>query len=172
MAVLLMCEAKKGFSANQMMRSLGIAKKTAWYLCHRIRNAMAEVNARRLTGTVEVDETYVGGKRRGMGRGYVGNKAMVVGAVQRGGKIRMKVEERDDKATLQGTIEGPCVSDLSNSTSSGRLSSEHPKYRKWFPSASNRNRYSPCFHQSRNRVVSNVDADSATGCCALSFFQR
>jgi hypothetical protein len=64
MAVLLMCEAKKGISANQMRRTLGVAQKTAWYLCHRIRKAMTEVSGP-LTGTVEVDETYIGGKGKG-----------------------------------------------------------------------------------------------------------
>src|SRR5579872_271426 len=49
-AVFLMCEAKKGISANQIKRTLGVAHKTAWYLCHRIRAAMAEVNAAKLTG--------------------------------------------------------------------------------------------------------------------------
>src|SRR4051812_38812353 len=42
MAILLMCEAKKGISANQMKRTIGCAHKTAWYLCHRIREAMKE----------------------------------------------------------------------------------------------------------------------------------
>ena len=65
MAILLMCEAKKGMSANQMKRTLGVAHKTAWYLCHRIREAMSDANPEPLTGTVEVDETYIGGKWRG-----------------------------------------------------------------------------------------------------------
>src|SRR5580765_715271 len=64
MAILLMCEAKKGISANQMKRTLGVAHKTAWYLCHRIRKAMTDVNPEPLTGTIECDETYVGGKHR------------------------------------------------------------------------------------------------------------
>src|SRR5207244_4469409 len=64
-ATLLICEARKGFSANQMKRTLGVSYKTAWYLCHRIRAAMVEASKPKLTGTVEVDETYVGGKKRG-----------------------------------------------------------------------------------------------------------
>ena len=67
--VYLMCESRKGVSANQIRRMMGISYKTAWYLCHRIRAAMKEVNPAPLTGTVEVDETYVGGKFRG---GYSG----------------------------------------------------------------------------------------------------
>src|SRR4030042_5099015 len=62
LAVYLMTESKKGISANQLKRSLAISYKTAWYLCHRIRKAMEEAkNKPQLDGTVEVDETYVGG---------------------------------------------------------------------------------------------------------------
>ncbi len=62
MAVLLLVEARKGMSANQIKRTLGISYKTAWYLCHRIRKAMATTDKPMLDGTVEMDETYVGGK--------------------------------------------------------------------------------------------------------------
>src|SRR5580700_12335974 len=63
LATLLICEAKKGMSACQTQRSLGIKTyKTAWYLCHRIRKAMLEAEPKKLGGTVEIDETYVGGK--------------------------------------------------------------------------------------------------------------
>ena len=60
-AVFLMVEAKKGISANQMKRTIGVSYKTAWYLCHRIRAAMA-VDYGLFDGTVEVDETYIGGR--------------------------------------------------------------------------------------------------------------
>ena len=66
LATLLLCEAKKGMCANQIKRTLGVSYKTAWYLCHRIRFAMTEVH-KMLDGTIEVDETYVGGKRKGNG---------------------------------------------------------------------------------------------------------
>ena len=49
-------------SACQIQRTLGMSYKTAWYLCHRIRAAMVETEAKKLSGTVEIDETYVGGK--------------------------------------------------------------------------------------------------------------
>ena len=107
MAVLLMCEAKKSLSANQMMRTLGVAKKTAWYLCHRIRNAMADVNPEPLTDTIEVDETYVGGKAKSGGRGggsYRVNKSIVLGALQRGGNIRVSVSPNNDRKSLHGFI--------------------------------------------------------------------
>ena len=103
-AVYLMTESKKGISANQMKRTLGVSYKTAWYLCHRIRAAMKDGNPLPLNGIVEVDETYVGGKARGKGRGYVGNKSMVLGAIQRGGPVRLVVEKRNDRKTLHAFI--------------------------------------------------------------------
>jgi len=104
MAIYLMTESKKGVSALQIRRTLDIAYQTAWYLCHRIRAAMREINSDLLRGIVEVDETYVGGKVRGMGRGYKGNKAIAIGAVQRAGKIRLQVIAHADKATLHKFI--------------------------------------------------------------------
>jgi transposase-like protein len=89
MAVLLLVEARKGMSANQIKRTLGISYKTAWYLCHRIRKAMASTDKPMLDGTVEIDETYLGGKFHG---GYSGraknNKEIVIGIRQRGGDLR------------------------------------------------------------------------------------
>src|SRR2546425_3087004 len=61
MAVYLMCESRKGISANQMKRTLKVAYKTAWYLCHRIRAALKDADTTPLKGTVELDESWVGG---------------------------------------------------------------------------------------------------------------
>lgn len=62
MAIALIVDAKKGVSAKQIQAHLGIGSyKTAWYLCHRIRKAMVDSNPSPLTGTVEIDETYIGG---------------------------------------------------------------------------------------------------------------
>jgi len=89
MAVLLLCEARKGMSANQVKRTLGVSYKTAWYLCHRIRAAMKEVDQPMLDGTVEMDETYVGGRKRGAGvRGRGSEKEIVIGLRQRNGDLR------------------------------------------------------------------------------------
>jgi transposase-like protein len=90
LATLLLCESKKGMSANQIKRTLGVSYKTAWYLCHRIRAAMKEADRPMLDGTVEVDETWVGGRER-KGRGWNradNNKEIVVGIRQRGGELR------------------------------------------------------------------------------------
>ena len=104
LATYLMTEARKGISANQLKHTLGISYKASWYLTHRIRWAMGRVEQAPLTGIVEVDETYVGGKARGMGRGYTGNKTMVLGAVSRDGQIRLKVDQRNDRRTLHRFI--------------------------------------------------------------------
>ena len=92
LATLLLCEAKKGMSAHQLKRTIwGQHKgsyKTAWYLCHRIRAAMKEVDRPMLDGTVEMDETYIGGKAHGKGSGWRGDKEIVIGLRQRNGELR------------------------------------------------------------------------------------
>jgi transposase-like protein len=104
LAVYLIVESKKGISANQLKRSLGVTYKTAWYLSHRIRAALREVDAQLLKGVIEVDETFIGGKVEGMGRGHKDNKTVVVGAFERGGAIRLQVVRGRDRETLQGFI--------------------------------------------------------------------
>lgn len=112
-AVYLMCESKKGISANQLKRTLNVAYKTAWYLCHRIREAVKDADQSLLKGIVEVDESYIGGKARNMhrsvrerkiiGRGASG-KAMVLGAIQRDGSVRLSRELASDRDTLHTFI--------------------------------------------------------------------
>ncbi|SRR5260221_4455914 len=104
LAIYLMTESKKGISALQMKRTLGVAYQTAWHLCHRIRRAMRDANCELLRGIVEVDETWVGGKMDRMGRGWKGNKAIAIGAVQRGGKLRLQVIANASKKTLHKFI--------------------------------------------------------------------
>lgn len=64
MAIFILCSAKKSISANQLHRMMGVTYKTAWFMAHRIRFAMGTDNAKapKLSGTVEADETFVGGK--------------------------------------------------------------------------------------------------------------
>jgi transposase-like protein len=92
MAIHLLCASKKGMSSHQLHRMLGITYKSAWHMTHRIRLAMSPTMIKKLSGTVEVDETYVGGKRRGIGgRGRPdvdSHKSPVVSLVQRDGKVR------------------------------------------------------------------------------------
>lgn len=106
LATYTMLESKKGVSANQIKRELSISYKTAWYLCHRIRDAMtqAQANAKPLSGIVEADETFVGGETHGMGRAYKGNKAIVVGVVQRQGEVRLQVAEDRSRKVLHEIV--------------------------------------------------------------------
>ena len=101
-AIYLMCESKKGMSALQIQRTIDVAYRTAWYLCHRIREAMGndKLEGPTLFGVVEVDETLVGGKKRGLGKGYRGNKTWVAGAIQRGGQVRLARIPNIRKKTL------------------------------------------------------------------------
>ncbi|MGH2573951.1 MAG: IS1595 family transposase [Actinomycetota bacterium] len=102
LATYLMCESKKGMSANQLKRTLEVSYGTAWYLCHRIRWAMKEATVELLSGIVEADETYVGGKRRGIGhQRALDNKTMVLGAIQRDGRIRLRATKRGTQATTR-----------------------------------------------------------------------
>jgi transposase-like protein len=105
MAVLLLCEAKKGMSALQLKRTIwGQHKgsyKTAWYLCHRIRAAMKEAEQPMLDGTVEMDETYVGGKKKGWGqKAGKAAKEIVIGIRQRNGDLRFFHAEDAKSRTL------------------------------------------------------------------------
>ena len=99
----LLCASKKGISGHQMARMLGVTYKTAWFMMHRIREAMKDTHPGPMGGygeTIEVDETYVGGKiknrsnkqRRNMiaqeGRGPFRDKEAVVALVERGGRVR------------------------------------------------------------------------------------
>lgn len=104
LATLLLCEAKKGMSANQIKRTLGVSYKTAWYLCHRIRFAMTEVH-KMLDGTIEVDETYVGGKRKGVGSGNRDNKETVIGIIQRDGALKFVHVGNATSATIREVLQ-------------------------------------------------------------------
>jgi transposase-like protein len=96
-AITIILNAKKGVSALQLQRDLGIGGyKTAWYLNHRIREVMSEGAIPLLGGTVEIDETYIGGKQRG-NPGKLKNKDVVIGMRQRGGPLRL-VHTEDNKA--------------------------------------------------------------------------
>lgn len=103
----LMCSSKKGISALQLQRNLGLGSyKTAWHMAHRIRLAMkCEPMAGLLAGTVEVDETYVGGKNRGKGWAHaLDNKTAVVSLVERGGNKRSMIIEKVTAKNLRAIV--------------------------------------------------------------------
>lgn len=89
MAIQLLCSSKKGMSAHQLHRMLGVTYKSAWFMAHRIRYAMSQPPVvDKLKGIVEADETYIGGKHHGKrGRGSE-NKTPVFALVERGGRVR------------------------------------------------------------------------------------
>jgi transposase-like protein len=100
--------SKKGVAALEIMRHCQISYKSALFLMNRIRFAMApELPSPKLTGTVEVDETYVGGKPRHRGHNKVGrgtSKTPVFAAVERGGRIRRKIVANVSGKTLRDAI--------------------------------------------------------------------
>jgi len=102
-AIAIICEAKKGVSACQMQRHLGCHYRTAWHLCHRIREAMKEP-AGILSGTVEVDETYVGGKYDKRRKRDPWSKMPVVGLVERKGKVQAFPIPTASKQILIGVV--------------------------------------------------------------------
>jgi len=108
LATYILCASKKGVSALQLQGMLGIGGyKTAWYLCHRIREAMARANwgEPKLSGTIELDDTWIGGKALGMGHEHGrDNKTVVVGITERNGRLRMVVVPRLDSAEIAKAV--------------------------------------------------------------------
>ena len=114
-AMALLTEAKKGISANQVSRHIGVSYKTAWYLCHRIRKAMEELNAAPLGGqgkVVEIDEAFIGGKirRRGL-KAARDAKISVLGIAERNGRIHLQTIDNAKAATLRPLLEARVSSD-------------------------------------------------------------
>jgi transposase-like protein len=118
-AIHLFCASKKGISAHQIHRMLGLTIKSAWFMMHRIRHAVAESpGATKLTGVVECDETYFGGKAKNMhknrraeviqGRGPSG-KTPVMTLVERDGRVRTtqlpRVNEENLDAVLKAYVD-------------------------------------------------------------------
>lgn len=107
----LLYTSRKGISSIQVAKTLGVTQKTAWFLCHRIREVWMKSKKDKLDGIVEVDEAYFGGKesnkhfskKLNKGRGSVG-KLIVVGAKQRNGKVIVKHIDDTSAYNLQGFI--------------------------------------------------------------------
>jgi ISXO2-like transposase domain/Transposase zinc-ribbon domain len=105
-AIALVLNAKKGISAMQLKRDLGVSYKTAWYLYHRIREIMAEGEIPKLGGIVEIDETYIGGRVRGKTlKEAFDRKQVVVGAIQRKGNLKLTHTKNAKVKTVKAFIE-------------------------------------------------------------------
>ena len=114
-AIYLDTTSLKGVSSMKLHRDLGITQKTAWHMQQRIREAFANEGVTMFEGPVEVDETYVGGKRRNMsnsrrqelegtGRGAVGKTAVVGMKDRDSNRVEAEVVEATDRNTLQGFV--------------------------------------------------------------------
>jgi transposase-like protein len=116
LAFRLMTASKKGISAHQLMRTIGVTYKTAWFMCHRIREAMRDLMPELSSGplggankVVEVDETYVGGKARNR-KAHVPPKEPVLALVERGGRVRSRQcpeRQRSHPGRRDGTADRP-----------------------------------------------------------------
>src|SRR5688572_26491043 len=119
LAIHLMCSSKKGISAHQLMRNLDIKQyKSAWFMAHRIRYALTDEISEKMTGIIEADEAYIGGKRRyrhsttvkpGVRQqdhpNYFAEKQAVFSVVQRGGKVHSRHIERVTADTLKSVLD-------------------------------------------------------------------
>lgn len=127
LAVHLMCAAKNGVSSVELARTLEITQKSAWFMAHRIRYALEQKPLQDLLrGVVGADETYMGGKRRGVhGRPGPGSKKMpVVTLIERGGEARSQVMDRVTGANIKAALDQHMAADA-------RLMTDNfPVYRK------------------------------------------
>lgn len=112
-AVWLIANSKNGISSHELGRSIGVTQKSAWFVLHRIRLAMQTGSFEKIDGVTEVDETFIGGKARNMhkpvrARRITGtggkDKAVVLGALHRGGQVRGAVVADRTRATLDSYV--------------------------------------------------------------------
>src|SRR6185312_5150642 len=130
-AIFSMCSSKKGVSANQLKRELNISYKSAWFMCHRVREAMLQEPLAGMLGQgggiVELDETYVGGKRRNNRHANrtvaAGRKVAVMTLIDREGDVKTVQVPDVRKATLQ-KIAKPIVDQSANIVTDAHLSYE------------------------------------------------
>lgn len=110
MAMWLIANCKNGISSYELHRALGITQKSAWHVLHRVRLAMQSGSVEKLSGTVEADETYIGGNARNMHKakrdrfkmkgGVKDHKTAVLGMVERKGRVRARVIENNQSRHL------------------------------------------------------------------------
>jgi transposase-like protein len=144
LAYHLLCASKKGMSAHQLHRMLKVTYRSAWFMAHRIRYTMSqEPLSSKLTGTIEIDETYVGGKfrirhpqavkpgerARDRAQAYA-NKAAVVSVLQRGGRVQSQHVQRVTSENLRPIVEQMVAEDAHVMTDSSTVLAGALKTRK------------------------------------------
>ncbi|UNU44028.1 IS1595 family transposase [Sphingopyxis sp. YF1] len=107
--MFLFCTSRHGVAAKEVERQLGVTYKTAWRMCHQIREYMGSLDSDDPLGgmgeTVEIDETIVGGSVSGKGNGYMGNKTVVVGMLERRGELITRVVTSRTKFAMHNLIQ-------------------------------------------------------------------
>ena len=136
-AIYYILTARKGVSSLQLSKHLGITQKSSWYMLQRIRTAMQGNGSVMLSGVVEIDEAYIGGKESNKheskkvkeGRGTVG-KTAVMGIKQRDGKVVAEVVESANKETAESMIENHVSEDATVNTDESSIYNGVSKKRK------------------------------------------
>ena len=136
-AIYLYVTHLKGVSSMKLHRDLGVTQKTAWFMLHRLRESWSEAGLDQFSGPVEVDETYMGGKRKNMpkskrkhltGRGGVG-KTIVAGIKDReSNQVSARVISSADKETLQGFVKDSVESGAEVFTDEAKAYADMPEY--------------------------------------------
>lgn len=135
-AMFLLCSSKKGISSNQLSRTLGCTLKTAWFVSHRIREAMKVIGMAPLGGegkVVEMDETYHGDKdvitkRTKRGKSGHGSKRSIVALVERQGQVRTFHIDRADKVSINAIIASNIARETHLNTDESRLYGDALQY--------------------------------------------
>ncbi len=173
-AVALLTSSKKGISSNQLHRTLGVSLKTAWFMSHRIREAMRDGKLAPMGGNggiVEMDETYhgksppratsppVGVRTTKSGRSGPSNKRAIVSLVVRGGSVRSFHIEHADKSTINVIIGGNIARETRLHTDESRLYNDAP---------STSPRTTPCITPLANMSVATFTPTPSKACSQCS----
>ncbi len=108
----MLVNCKNGVSSYEIMRAIGVTQKTAWFMLQRLRLALQDERGGKIGGTVEVDETFIGGKARNMHMSKRRkamdrknkSKTIVLGILERGGEVRTEIVENRERPTLQSKV--------------------------------------------------------------------